>query len=56
LGEKKNVQFRTEFFNLTNSATFDPPGVLFGTVGFGKVSATTRQPGRQIQFALKFHF
>jgi hypothetical protein len=56
LGETKNVQFRAESFNLTNSATFDPPGVLFGTVGFGKVSATTRQPGRQIQLALKFHF
>jgi hypothetical protein len=57
LSEKgANVQFRTEFFNATNSATFDPPSVLFGTVGFGKVSATTRQPGRQIQFALKFHF
>jgi hypothetical protein len=56
LGEKKRVQFRAEFFNLTNSATFDPPGVLFGTSGFGKVSSTARQPGRQIQFALKFHF
>ena len=56
LGENKNVQFRAEFFNLTNSATFDPPGVLFGTSGFGKISSTARQPGRQIQFALKFHF
>lgn len=56
IGENKHVQFRAEFFNLTNSATFDPPGVLFGTSGFGKVSSTTRQPGRQIQFALKFHF
>jgi hypothetical protein len=56
VGENKNVQFRAEFFNLTNSATFDPPGVLFGTAGFGKISSTARQPGRQIQFALKFHF
>jgi hypothetical protein len=56
VGENKNLQFRAEFFNLTNSATFDPPNVLFGTSSFGKVSATARQPGRQIQFALKFHF
>ena len=56
LGENKQVQFRAEAFNLTNSATFDPPGVLFGTSGFGKISSTARQPGRQIQFALKFHF
>jgi hypothetical protein len=56
LGEARDLQFRAEFFNLMNSATFDPPGVLFGTSAFGTVSATTRQPGRQIQFALKFHF
>ena len=56
LGEKKRVQFRAESFNLTKSATFDSPGVLFGTSGFGKVSSTARQPGRQIQFVLKFHF
>jgi len=56
LTETKAIQFRAEFFNATNSATFDPPGILFGSPTFGKVSNTTRQPGRQIQFALKFHF
>jgi hypothetical protein len=56
LSENKQVQFRAEFFNLANAATFDPPGILFGTSGFGKISSTARQPGRQIQFALKFHF
>ena len=58
LGEKKvkSLQFRAEFFNALNATTFDPPGIFFGTAGFGKVSSTVRQPGRQIQFALKFHF
>jgi len=58
LGESKvrSLQFRAEFFNALNATTFDPPGVFFGTAGFGKVSSTVRQPGRQIQFALKLHF
>jgi hypothetical protein len=53
--ENKRVEFRAEFFNLPNSSTFNPPWSLFGTPGFGTVS-TTRQGGRNIQFALKFHF
>ena len=58
LGENKSrsLQFRAEFFNALNATTFDPAGVFFGTAGFGKVSSTVRQPGRQIQFALKLHF
>jgi len=56
LTETKAIQFRAEFFNAANGATFDPPGILFGSPTFGKVSNTTRQPGRQIHFALKFHF
>jgi Carboxypeptidase regulatory-like domain len=55
-GENKHVEFRGEFFNFLNGHTFDPPRVLFATAQFGKVSATTRQPGRQIQFSLKIHF
>jgi hypothetical protein len=54
--ENKSFQFRAEFFNFLNATTFDPPGVFFGTAAFGKISTTARQPGRQIQFALKFHF
>lgn len=58
LGENKSrsLQFRGEFFNALNATTFDPPGVFFGAAGFGKVSSTVRQPGRQIQLALKVHF
>jgi hypothetical protein len=54
--ENTSVQFRAEFFNASNGATFDPPGIFFGSPAFGRVTNTTRQQGRQIQFALKFHF
>ena len=56
ISEHKNLEFRAEFFNFTNSSTFDVPGTLYGTSSFGSVSATTRQPGRNIQFGMKFHF
>ncbi|MGH9468990.1 MAG: hypothetical protein ACRD1N_01450, partial [Terriglobia bacterium] len=53
--ENRSVEFRAEFFNFLNGSTFDPPGVQFGPK-LGTVSTTARQPGREIQFALKLHF
>jgi len=50
--ERFNLQFRTEFFNLTNSARFAPPNVVFGNPQFGVVSAQGNNP-RIIQFGLK---
>jgi hypothetical protein len=55
-GEARDIEFRGEFFNFVNGHTFDPPGVSLGIPGFGLVSNTTRQGGRNIQFALKLHF
>jgi hypothetical protein len=55
-GENRNVEFRAEFFNSLNGHTFDAPGDTLGTPGFGVVSNTTRQPGRNIQFGVKLHF
>lgn len=55
-GDHRDFEFRGEFFNFLNGHTFDPPGVVYGTPQFGLISNTTRQPGRQIQFSLKFHF
>jgi outer membrane receptor protein involved in Fe transport len=52
LGEKLAVQFRAEFFNLTNSPRFAPPNVNQGTNQFGVVGAQGNQP-RIVQFALK---
>ncbi|MGH9328389.1 MAG: TonB-dependent receptor [Terriglobia bacterium] len=55
LGENRNLEFRAEFFNFLNASTFDPPVSQFGPE-LGTVSTTGRQPGRQVQFALKLHF
>jgi hypothetical protein len=51
-GEHYNIQFRAEFFNLTNTARFAPPNVAFGNPQFGVVSAQGNSP-RIIQFGLK---
>ena len=55
IGEKYTVQFRTEFFNLTNSPVFNAPNVNFGNSQFGVVDSQQNQP-RIIQFAVKFLF
>lgn len=52
-----NVQFRTECFNLTNTANFAAPNSSLGGTGFGKLTATTAgYTPRQIQFALKLQY
>ena len=50
--EKLNLQFRSEFFNLTNTVRFAPPNTSLGNAQFGVVSSIANQP-RVIQFALK---
>jgi hypothetical protein len=52
LYESLALQFRTEFFNLTNTVRFAPPNTAFGAAAFGQVSAQSNQP-RVVQFALK---
>ena len=52
LHERFGLQFRAEFFNLTNTARFAPPNTSFGSAAFGQVSAQSNQP-RVVQFALK---
>jgi hypothetical protein len=51
--EKYRLQFRSEYFNLTNNHTFGCIGSTVTTPGFG-VSGCTDQGARIIQFALKF--
>jgi hypothetical protein len=55
LREGQTIQFRAEFFNLTNSPVFSAPNVNFGNPGFGVVSSQQNQP-RIIQFAVKYVF
>ena len=52
LREKLRIQFRAEFFNITNSPRFAPPNANFGNPSFAVVSSQLNQP-RIVQFGLK---
>jgi Carboxypeptidase regulatory-like domain/TonB-dependent Receptor Plug Domain/TonB dependent receptor len=55
-GDKANVQFRAEAFNLTNRATFGQPAANLGSPStFGVISTTVSNP-RILQLALKIIF
>jgi Carboxypeptidase regulatory-like domain len=57
LDEARYLQFRAEFFNIFNHTDFANPDGHFsdGQTAFGKI-ATTSEPQREVQFALKFFF
>jgi len=55
LSEQKKIQFRAEFFNLTNTPQFDLPNASIGSGPAGTISAVIGIP-RQIQFGLKLGF
>jgi hypothetical protein len=48
------VEFRGEFFNLTNRTNFNNPNANRSSNDFGRISST--QIPRQVQFALKLIF
>jgi hypothetical protein len=49
------LQFRAEFFNLTNTPTFGIPNTTTDTASAGIVTTTVNNP-RQLQFGLKYNF
>jgi hypothetical protein len=53
--ESQTLQFRAEFFNIFNQATFAIPGEMLDSPGFG-VATSTATAERQIQFGLRFIF
>jgi hypothetical protein len=53
--ERATVQFRAEWFNLTNSPIFGMPNTTVGSTAFGIVTGQDNLP-RQTQLALKFLF
>lgn len=55
LTESTMLQFRAEFFNIFNHATFGNPGSTLGSSGFGYTTGTATSE-RQIQFGLRFIF
>jgi hypothetical protein len=53
--ERSLLQFRAEFFNVTNTETFGIPSTTIDTSSGGIVTSSASTP-RQIQFALKYNF
>ncbi len=53
--EGSRVQFRAEFFNLTNTPSFLGPNTNIDVAAGGRVTASANTP-RQVQFALKYTF
>lgn len=58
--EKTRLEFRAEFFNITNTPQFGLPSFLnlSNAANFGQITSTSDSPNdpRQIQFALKFYW
>ena len=53
--ETSKLEFRTEFFNLTNTPSFANPVSIAQSANFGQIVSTSTG-SRSIQFALKFNF
>lgn len=52
LGERYDLEFRAEMFNITNTPAFAQPNGSFDTTAFGSIISTTTDP-RVFQFALR---
>ncbi len=55
ISETTQLEFRTEFFNLTNTPSFANPDSNVLSSAFGRISSTSTGP-RVIQFALKLNW
>jgi hypothetical protein len=60
-GGARRIQFRSEFFSITNTPQFNNPAATVGAAGAGSIRAagsplTFQRTSRQIQFALKVYF
>ncbi|MCI0338570.1 MAG: TonB-dependent receptor [Acidobacteria bacterium] len=57
LTERHYIDFRAEFFNFSNTPSFNPPDRTFTPTSrtFGQITGTVSPP-RIIEFALKYHF
>jgi hypothetical protein len=54
--ETVKLQFRGEFYDITNSPQFSPPGLVLGNADFGQVNGTRANCPRNVQFGLKLLF
>jgi hypothetical protein len=53
--EGSTLSFRAEFFNLTNTTSFNAPNATVDSTSAGVVSSTSI-PSRDIQLAVKYNF
>jgi hypothetical protein len=54
ISERKEIEFRWENYNFTNTPPFNPPTLEISSGNFGRV--TSAGLGREMQFALRFTF
>ena len=54
-GEKRALEFRSEFFNAFNNPHFNNPQVTFGNSDFGRITSIILTP-REVQLGLKFTY
>ena len=52
VGERTDVEFRAELFNVTNTPAFAQPNGSFGSAAFGSITSTTTEQ-RVAQFAVR---
>jgi hypothetical protein len=55
IGDRADVEFRTEFFNVTNTPAFAQPNGQLGNGAFGSITATATDP-RVIQFGARISY
>jgi hypothetical protein len=57
IGSDANLQFRAEYFNVTNTANFAAPAAVLGAANFGQLTQLTGgYTPREAQFAIRIQF
>jgi hypothetical protein len=56
ISERVKTEFRTEFYNLSNTPQLSQPNADISSGDFGRIRSTRLGTNRQIQFALRVVF
>ena len=54
--ERVNLQFRAEFYNLTNTPHFSNPNAIVGSAAFGIITSSGYNGSRMVQLGLRMRF